>query len=126
MKAGTTNSAHTYVQELILCGIMLSQNGDAKRIKELLTPELLQVSGSIGPVKLVRAINEGNAESVWDWLATVGVFRIEEERAVDSVVRQYLSNRKVKLEKVLKHVNEGIRKESKRAESKLEKKEKAK
>ena len=112
----------------MLAGIMLSRNGDGDRVRDLLRPEMM-ISDVVS--KCVTAVRDKDRGGVAEYLAKRGVQFIDDESAVDAILRTFLFARKREVEKLLKEksalerrlreINEGIKKEVERDVKSLEK-----
>lgn len=107
-----------YAQEFMLLGAVLTQDGDWDRIRKLIDPKLLDLHG---PRVCLKAIADNDRQKIRDFLASVGVQQLDNERAIDAILRTFLLNRKAELEAVLLNVNDSITQENLRAEEKLKK-----
>lgn len=109
------SNAHDYAKELILLGVMLAQDGDGARARSAVKHTLF----TGGATKhLAAAIQEGNAQQVWELLAPWGIQQLNQERVVDSLLRIYLQDRKQQIEDLLKQASDGLESEINRPANK--------
>lgn len=117
MNNSERNVARRYALELILIGIALSKDGDGERVRELLSPEFL--AGYGGTNRGLKAIQQMDRQGVADFLALAGVQMLNDEMAVDSILRTFLNDTQVVFDKRQDELKAAIRKEQERAENKL-------
>jgi hypothetical protein len=109
-----------YAVSLILIGIALaSREGDSRRVTEQLVPELLE---GYGPARMLKSIQEKNKEGVVDFLGSLGVNLLENERAVDAILRTHLGDARIELERKLAVVKRAWDAEEKLASESLKEK----
>ena len=90
--------AKSYCTELILLGVMLAKDGDPERARNAANHQLFQ-----GPntKRCALAIQEKEGPTVWDCLAFYGVQRVNNESAVDAILRLFLQEKAAELEGLL-------------------------
>jgi hypothetical protein len=109
-----------YAVSLILIGIALaSREGDSRRVTEQLVPELLE---GYGPARMLKSIQEKNKDGVVDFLGSLGVNLLENERAVDAILRTHLGDARIELERKLAAVKRAWDAEEKLASESLKEK----
>lgn len=100
-----------YCISLLLVGMALTREGDGDRVREALQPELLD---GVGPKKALDAIQGEDRDGVKKFLASIGIPMVDDERAVDAILRTFLMDAKSDLERQLAEVNRAMQSEDER------------
>lgn len=107
--------------EYVLVGILLSRDGDSKRLRDILIPELLM---SEKTRRCLAAIQGLDRNGVDDFLKDVGVVMGTDELATDAIIRTFIGDRKAEVERIAKAIDDAIKSESKRQKQDGKKKDK--
>ena len=108
--------ASEYATALLLIGIALSRDGDDKRVVNYLVPELLE---GLLPCQFLRAIKDKDRIGVVRSLASLGIQMLENETAVDAILRTHIADARLRAKKQVDEIEKAWKNEETIALSKV-------